>query len=606
MQPIGGWQKLQNSAGNDIDLSEAIRAILTWRDNSDKPRLALGTPTKVQTFIEGVLSDITVSAVKAAISDDGGVFTDETADANDVGTDDVVLVPASPMVNDAFYIGLSVTFGAARVVVSTVATDGAVTWEYFNGTSFVALSGVVDGTTNFTTAGSNLVTFTIPSDWATTTVNSQGPFFFIRARVTTAGTTTALGTQIFCESGVTAGQTDATTSTGNYGQGAYGTGNYGVGDPALGTLIEATSWQFDAFGQLLVAVSIADGKLYEWSLSAPPDGLLAPILGGAPINNKALVVTPERFLFALGANGIGRQVKWADQESLTDWTITATNQAGDFPLSTTGTLMAGRAGRGETLLWTDVDLWSARFIGGTLVYSFRLLGAECGVISRNAMAMVDGKAFWMGERGFFAYDGFVRGVPSEVSDFVFNDINRTQASKIFAIPLAEFREVTWYYPSAASTENNRYVTYDWGQNHWTIGELERTAGADQAPFFFPIKADAQGGVYDHERGFVYLDTDDLTTLVPDAESGPIEIAEGDRVMDVNYIIPDEGTLGDVNVTFFSSFFPNEAEVTRGPFTLTKQTSVRFAGRQVRMKVAQVSSGWRLGVVRLDVEPGGRR
>jgi len=135
----------------------------------------------------------------AAIADDGGVFTDETTESNEATADDMTLLPAVPASGDNFNFGSDKQFNRLVLNVSTVGTGTyTLTWEYFNGSSFTALSGVTDGTTDFKTSGLKSVTFTIPGDWATTTINSQGPFFFIRA-VVDAGTTTAipLGQQSF-------------------------------------------------------------------------------------------------------------------------------------------------------------------------------------------------------------------------------------------------------------------------------------------------------------------------------------------------------------------------------------------------------------------------
>lgn len=403
--------------------------------------------------------------------------------------------------------------------------------------------------------------------------------------------------------GFTTGDEDASFSAGGYGDGVYSAGPYGTSNPLISTLTEANSWQMDNFGETLVAVAYSDGKLYAWDLNVSNNLV---VVSNAPEDNIGVVVTPERFLVALGAGGDPRNVAWADQETSTVWTPTATNQAGDFPLTTPGVIMCGRRTKNETLIWTSVDVWAMRYIGGTFVYQFLPVGSNCGVISKMATVVVDNQAMWMGDNGFFIYDGYTKSVPCDVSDYVFSDINRSQASKIFGRAVSEFHEVTWHYPSAGSTENDRYVTFNWVENHWTFGELDRTAGVDAGAFSSPIACDSTGAAYNHETGTAYLDTDDATTLVPTAESGPVELGKGDQVMDVLYLVPDEKTLGDVQATFFAAFYPNEAETTHGPYTLAKRTSTRFAGRQVRLKLTQVSPSWRFGVPRLDVRPGGDR
>lgn len=129
----------------------------------------------------------------AAIADDGGVLTDETTAANSGTSNDMTLVPTTPAVNDAYYWGHPETFTGLKINISTAGTGLTITWEYWNGSSWAALSGVVDGTNSFTTAGLNTVTWTLPS-WSTTTVNGQGPYYYVRARVSAvASPTQALG-----------------------------------------------------------------------------------------------------------------------------------------------------------------------------------------------------------------------------------------------------------------------------------------------------------------------------------------------------------------------------------------------------------------------------
>lgn len=403
-------------------------------------------------------------------------------------------------------------------------------------------------------------------------------------------------------SGFTSGQVDASaTGSGDYGDGDYGDGIYGTADASIANITEATSWQLDSYGEDLVGVSNADGRIWYFDTSAGT----AAILSNAPTGCKGVVVTPERFVVALGAGSDVRRVEWADQDDNTDWTASATNQAGGINLPGTGAIVAGRRGRDETLIWTDTDLFTMRFIGGVLVYGFRQIGSNCGAVSRHSMAVVDGQALWMGSRGFFQYNGYVEPLESAVGDYVFSDFNSTQASKVAVDVRSDFGEVIWYYPSAGSTENDRYVAYNYRQEHWSVGNLERTAGAGRGAFPYPIATDASGKVYRHETGTSYLDPAGAA-LTPSAESGPVEIGNGDQVMWVRGLIPDENTLGDVDISLISALYPTATEATSGPFTAAEPTDVRIQARQVRVKVEQDQPGWRFGTLRLDVVAGGQR
>ena len=118
---------------------------------------------------------------------------------------------------------------------------------------------------------------------------------------------------------------------------------------------------------------------------------------------------------------------------------------------------------------------------------------------------------------------------------------------------------------------------------------------------FPFMVADGGVVYEHEVGQSY------DTAKPFAETGPIALGAGDRIMQVTEVIPDEKTQGDVNLIFKSRNYPNAAETSHGTFSTSNPTSVRFQGRQIRMKVeTNQNADWRVGVMRLDAKQGGKR
>lgn len=523
--------------------------------------------------------------------------------------------------------------------------------------------------------------------------------------------------------GTTYDITPATMSTGRedaglnlgFGGGFYGTGYFGTQRPSTGTYSEATSWSLDNFGQYLVGVHYDTGTLVEWQLGS--SSVAAPV-ANAPTSNLGLVVTEERFIFLLGAGGDPRKVQWCDKEANTTWTPAATNEAGDITLQTSGQIMQGLKTRGQTLIITDQDAFSAKYLGAPYVYGFDRVGTSCGAVSRMSAVDTDMGSFWMGQKGFFTFDGnTVREIPCEVHDYVFDDLNVNQQSKIWAFSNTEFSEVWWFYPSSNSLEIDRYVAFDLLENHWLIGNLSRTGGVPRGVFRTPIMsgeyvenitydvtvADDSGNkyfvstysgsaptltfrkgntyrfrqedysnlghpfqfsttaggthgggtayttgvttsgtagssgayveiavtdstpstlyyyctnhsgmggtinvtepviVYNHEQGLNYENRSIF------CETGPISIGNGDQVAKVTDVIPDELTQGDVDLKFKTRFYPNDTETTHGPFNPSNPTSVRFTGRQVRMRVeGDQSTAWRVGTMRLEAKAGGRR
>jgi len=399
--------------------------------------------------------------------------------------------------------------------------------------------------------------------------------------------------------GFTAGIADAVSKTG-YGYSTYGSLAYGTARPDTGAVTPATTWSMDTWGEYLVACSSSDGKLYEWQLGFTTPTLAAAITN-APTGNKALLVTQERILFALGAGGNPRKVQWCDQENNTLWTPAGDNLAGDYELATPGSLIAGKRVKGVNLLFTDVDVHTAQYVGAPFVYGFEKAGSGCGLISAQAVAAIDTAAIWMSKAGFWIYDGYVKPLPSDVSDYVFDNLNFNQASKVYAVHNSKFGEIWWYYPSNGSTENDSYVTFNYRENHWNVGLLARTAGADSGVFANPLMVSTDGYVYEHEVGFSY----DSASVY--AESGPVQLGNGDNIMSVRQVIPDEQTLGEAVVSFKTRNYPTGTQSTFGPYTAANPTSVRFSGRQVNVKVTgNTLADWRIGVMRLEAIPAGKR
>lgn len=397
------------------------------------------------------------------------------------------------------------------------------------------------------------------------------------------------------------------TTGGLYAIGLSGSGQVAVHDitpSAISSENSARTWQIENFGNYVIATDLVADTIYFWdaSLSTPAVAAADAAAFGTSGTQTgfATVTTPERFLFVL----YRRTVEWPSQEGVTDWTPAATNTAGDYELQTSGDLVCGKIFRGQTLLWTDADLWAATYIGQPLIYSFTKVGDQCGVVSPNAVTVIDTSAYWMGHRGFFTFNGYVEPIPCDVEDYVFGNINTSLLYRVWALANPLFGEVTWFYASSAASDIDSYVTYHYEAGYWTFGSLVRTAGVSRVPTSHvngPMMFGSDGAVYDHENGNA------RTGSTASVESGPVELGGGDKVMRIQRIVPDDKTAGDVTASLITSMFPNDSETTNGPYTLASPTSVRLTARQVRLKLTEsVAAAWRVGTVRLGVREGGRR
>ena len=430
------------------------------------------------------------------------------------------------------------------------------------------------------------------------------------AHVFTEGSTATI-----TPAGLVTGAVDAVPSTGLYGVGAYGVGPYGKGNPTQVSLAPPAIWQFDNFGNDLLGVLNTDGKIYRWNGTG-----LFTVITNAPVDNTGVVVTPERFVVALGAGGQKRLVQWSSQEDPDEWDPTVTgSSAGDYPLQCLGAIVCGRRSKGETLIWTEDEMFVMRYIGGQFVYAFDQVGTKCGPIGPNAVATKDGRAYWMGKNGFFVYDGYVRQIPCEVFDVIFKDINTVQQSKSFVSVNSLFNELYVFWPAADAMEPNRYALWNLDTGHWAIGTMARTSAVDRGVYDQPFMAGPNGLVYRHEFGYDRPNAnaktlnEGFTALpAPYAESGPMEIGDGDRVLSLVGLVPDEATRagqvsGNVDAYLYGQLYPTAPEQAVGPISLANPTSVRLTARQIRVKLQEsVAGDWAVGNLRVDGLPGGRR
>ena len=413
--------------------------------------------------------------------------------------------------------------------------------------------------------------------------------------------------------GFTAGNTDADPNTG-YGDWLYGKSSYGTTRPDLGIPTPATIWSFAMWGEDLTGCTPDDGDLYLWDTSVGT-GTIAARVANSPQFITATIVTPQRIQMCFGgvasggaeANADRRKVFWSDSEDNTDWTATTTNQAGDAVIESTGDLLGAVLVRGRILIFTTADAHTASYVGLPYVYQFDNVGDDCGPVSINAVVVANNTAYWMGRNanGFFMYDGYTRNIPCDVEEFVTTNMNEAQSSKTVGWHNSLYSEVVWFYPGSG-TEVDAYVSYNYLENHWSVGTLARTSTTSRGIFAFPILFDSSGNPYEHEIGGVYADLSG-TTYTPYIESGPIQLGIGNEVLSATSLIPDVTSLGDITTTFYTRFYPTDSDTTHGPYTMAAPTSVRFTGRSVRMRCTSNSANpWNVGIPRLELQPNGRR
>ena len=432
-----------------------------------------------------------------------------------------------------------------------------------------------------------------------------------------------------------------TSLTGNgWSAGTWSRGTWGSSSSQSVAGATLRIWSHDNFGEDLI-INARDSGIFYWDksngitsraveLSSLANSNLAPTIA-----KKVLVSDADRHIIAFGCDpetAIGTQdpllIRFSSQESLTDWQSLATNTAGELRIGSGSEIIAAIETRQQVLVFTDKSLHAMQFIGPPFTFGINAISENITIAGPLAAIAVEDMVFWMGQQEFYVYSGGVQRLPCTVRDYVFNDFNEKQIEKVTAATNNAFSEVWWFYPSAASSENDKYVIYNYQQKVWYYGNLARTVWLDRGIESLPIAAGTDHFLYSHESGFDDGSTTPVSAISAYIESSQFDMGDGDNFTFINRLIPDltfrDSTSGSPKATFTlkTRNFPggeylqsNAKPVTQssaGSTTVveqfTDQVNVRLRGRSFALRVDSGETGvaWRLGSPRVDVKPDGRR
>jgi hypothetical protein len=593
VEKIGGWEKLSSDT-----LIGSARALHSWISLGGNKYLGIGTTNKY--YIE-----------------EGGSYNDVT--------------PVRKTSTNS--ITFAATDGSATITV-TDSSHGAVTGDFVTFSSATSLGG-------------NITATVLNQEYQISLVTGTNTY-----EITAKDTSDATVTANSSDSGNGGSGTDGVyllnsgldvfvESTG-WGVGTWGAGAWGSAT-ALSDTNQLRLWTHDNYGEDLI-INPRAGGIFRW---VENNGLstravdLSTTSGANLVPTKALqVITSEtdRHLLVLGADPISGSsrtgtldpmlIAFSDQENPLEFEPLSTNTAGSLRLSSGSSIIGGLKARQEILIWTDTSLYSMNFIGPPLTFAINLINEGAGLIGPKAAANSPKGVFYMSKKGFYFYNGSVQKIPCSVQDHVFSDLDESQAFKCFAGLNEEFSEVWFFYPSITDneTEISRYVIYNYEENSWSIGTLERyswlAAGVFDKPFAGGEETTTKR-IYEHEKGF---NDDESAMNGVFVESADIDITDGDRFVFLKRILPDILFVNDtgtnqnpaVNVVVKRRDFNNQTLSTDSTTQITASTtfgSLRSRARQFVLRFESDDDNtdsdrknykWRLGSTRVDVQQSGRR
>lgn len=588
-EKIGGWSKLSNNTFIGV-----CRSLFSWVNLSQELFTSVGTNIKY--YIE-----------------QGGVYYDVTP------------LRATTAAGDVTFAAVN---GATTITV-TDANHGATVGDY------VTFSGAVS-------LGGNITADVLNKEYVVVTAPTANTFTITATIAANSSDTGNGGSSTVGKYQISIGPSVSVPVSG-WGAGSWGTGVWGTGTINTADLEGIRLWSQNTFGEDLVFGPRGGGLYYfDSSVGVGTRGVLVSSLGGASnvptIQNYILVSDSSRFTFCFGANTLGTStqdpllIRWSDQEDVTNWTPSDTNQAGDVRLSKGSEIITAKQSRQEILVWTDSALYSMQYVGfGSGIWSTQLVGDNISVASQNAVAYSAGISFWMGLGKFYMYDGRVQPLPCSVKRYIFNDINEEQYQQVHAGTNEQYNEVWWFYCSSGSEQIDRYVVYNYVQNIWYYGTMGRTAWLDSEVRINPIAATYNNKLVLHESGVDDAEASNPVAIDSYISSSQFDIDTGDRFSFVWRVLPDVTFTGSTSdaPSATMTLLPlassgsgynnptseggvNNAAVARSA-TLpieqyTEQINTRVRGRQMAFKIQSTDLGvqWQLGVPRIDIRPDGRR
>lgn len=412
--------------------------------------------------------------------------------------------------------------------------------------------------------------------------------------------------------------TGASAVQSGWGTGGWGQEAWGTPRTTSSYVLELRTWSLQNWGEDLIA-SPRGGEIYVWDKTLGT-GQRATEIVEAPDTNLRVLVSPEnRQLISFGANtGISADplfIRWTDNEDFTVWNPGTGNTAGDKRLDKGSEIITAITSRVGILIFTDVSVHVMQPTGGLQIYSFREVGSSISIAGPSAATDANGVVYFMGKTNFYVYDGTLRVLPCEIWTQVFdkekssNAMNTLQSFSVFCSHNKDFNEVWWFYPSQGQSTNDRYAVYNYVENVWHYGTLDRASFHDFSPFAdSPYGFDNDGNFYSHEDG---VDADDQpmnSFIISSAQS----ITQDDELVHVNKLIPDFDRInGSVSVELGGKKYPQSTPFTKGPYNAdgnTEEMSVRIRARYMSLKVTQNGLGesFRMGSWRVRLRPDGER
>jgi hypothetical protein len=666
-EKIGGWTLSDNEY-----YAGTCRSLHQWTDLRANLLTGIGTNLKYYIRTGGTLYDITPIRETTAA---GGATFSATSDTISSAIDAVVTtIPLTSVTGfpttggriridseDITYTGISGssltgcvrgedgTTAASHSILAVVGCASITVTDVSHGAlegDFVTFSGAA-------TLGGNMTAAVLNQEYQIVATPTTGTYV-IEARTTstivsistktgpnpvyvysTAADVGTGGASIVAEYQINSGADSAVSGSG-WGAGAWSRDGWSSPSAVSVAGDGVRLWSADNFGEDLI-YNVRNKGIYYWDATGGPSvrGVALSSLAGAAttptIAAQVIVSERDRHVIAFGCDdefNIGVQdrllIRFSDQESLTDWRSLPTNTAGSIRIGSGSKIICAVETKQQTMVFTDVSLHAMQYLGPPFTFGITVASENTTIAGPNAAISVDDTVYWMGINDFYSYNGVVSSMDCTVRQYVFGDLNASQIEKVTVGLNSSFSEVWWFYPSAASETNDRYVVYNYRDGNWYFGTMARNAWIDRGVDQLPLAAGDDYALYFHESGLDDGSTEPASGINAYIQSSGSTIGTGDQFALIQKVIPDidftgSGPMPSVVMTIKANNFPggsflqeDGASVMRTASLpvqqFTNQLYLRLRGRAFFFRIESTEAGttWKLGSPRVEVRTDGMR
>ena len=265
-----------------------------------------------------------------------------------------------------------------------------------------------------------------------------------------------------------------------------------------GTYSNTTRWQSAQMGSGIVFNNGADIPKYINKTNLSGSGLFADITNWPTTLNTKSVKPYKSFLVLAGysesSSAYKTRVRWSDEFDPSgvpqsyDPTV-ATNLAGFNELGGENGDLKDQLSLGNTnILYAENGVYAMDFIGAPLVFSFRELFSDQGIINRGACADFDGKHLVVGTSDIYVHDGNTKRSVADLK--VRNEFYKTlnDAKSVFCHSNPINSEIWICFADKYATKDasdvsyspNRCLVYNWTNDAFTFKDLPNTRDMCQA------------------------------------------------------------------------------------------------------------------------------